>query len=137
MTNPSNTRTPAQKSAIRKYLMDNYARAPWPEILEATGCSKTTVYHLAYEMGLKRPGLRAKNQQFTIGVARVVKEHVAPCSNTIKPVLNSTVDHKKHTYQGPELRPYEGRPGAMDAFTLPSRMGGARYYRDGRVEVVA
>lgn len=135
MTNPSTTRTPAQKSAIRKYLMGNYARAPWPEILEATGCSKATVYHFACEMGLKRPAHRTKDQQFTLGAARVVKEHVAP-SKSLKPVLNSTVDHKKHPYHGPELRPYEGRPGAMDAFALPSRGFGQRAYRDGRVEAI-
>ena len=27
------------------------------------------------------------------------------------------------TYDGAELRPYVGRPGAMDAFAKPSRMG--------------
>jgi len=29
------------------------------------------------------------------------------------------------------------KPGGVDAFALPSRRGGARYYRDGRVEGVA
>lgn len=38
-------------------------------------------------------------------------------------------------YDGAELRPYEGRPGAMDAFALPSRVGSRRVWRDGRVEV--
>lgn len=33
-----------------------------------------------------------------------------------------------------ELRPYEGRPGAMDAFALPSRMGRRLVWRDGRVD---
>lgn len=37
-------------------------------------------------------------------------------------------------YQGRELQPYQGRPGAMDAFSLPSRMGNWLYYRDGRIE---
>jgi hypothetical protein len=37
-------------------------------------------------------------------------------------------------YTGAELRPYEGRPGAMDAFALPSRMGRRLHYRDGRVQ---
>lgn len=37
-------------------------------------------------------------------------------------------------YTGAELRPYEGRPGAMDAFALPSRMGRRLVWRDGRVE---
>lgn len=40
------------------------------------------------------------------------------------------------TYRGDELRPYQGRPGAMRAFELPSRMGERLYYRCGRVEKV-
>ena len=41
------------------------------------------------------------------------------------------------TYSGAELRPFAGRPGAMDAFALPSRMGNRLHYRDGRVETLA
>lgn len=40
-------------------------------------------------------------------------------------------------YQCPELRPYQARPGAMDAFALPSRAGDRRTFRDGHVEVRA
>jgi hypothetical protein len=36
-------------------------------------------------------------------------------------------------YTGAELRPYDGRPGAMDAFALPSRMGSRLHYRSGEV----
>jgi hypothetical protein len=50
------------------------------------------------------------------------------------PVRNSTT---QGYYSGHELAPYQGRPGAMDAFTLPSRRFDRREYRDGRVEVVA
>lgn len=39
----------------------------------------------------------------------------------------------KGLYTGAELRPYEGRPGAMDAFALPSRMGSRLHYRNGWV----
>lgn len=35
------------------------------------------------------------------------------------------------TYDGKELRPYEGRPCANDALALPSRMGDTLRYRDG------
>ncbi|MBV8619646.1 MAG: replication-relaxation family protein [Curvibacter sp.] len=35
-------------------------------------------------------------------------------------------------YTAPELRPFDGRPGAMDAFALPSRMGKVLIFRDGR-----
>ena len=33
------------------------------------------------------------------------------------------------TYDGAELRPYQGRPGAMDAFALPSLINGRRVGR--------
>lgn len=39
------------------------------------------------------------------------------------------------SYRAPELRPFDGRPGAMDAFALPSRMGPVLVYRDGRTEM--
>lgn len=39
-------------------------------------------------------------------------------------------------YTGAELRPYEGRPGAMDAFALPSRMGRRLHYRSGAIALV-
>ena len=35
------------------------------------------------------------------------------------------------TYDGAELRPYQGRPGAMDAFALPSLINGRRVGRGG------
>src|SRR5450830_1236412 len=41
------------------------------------------------------------------------------------------------SYEAPELRPFDGRPGAMDAFALPSRMGTALVFRDGHSERVA
>lgn len=36
-------------------------------------------------------------------------------------------------YDGAELRPIVGRPGATDALALPSRIGNRLHYRDGRV----
>ena len=47
----------------------------------------------------------------------------------------STVDAAE-TYDGAELRPFDGRPGAMRAFDLPSRVLARRFYRDGRVEEI-
>lgn len=35
----------------------------------------------------------------------------------------------RDVYDGSELRPYEGRPGAMRAFALPSLIGGRRVAR--------
>ena len=41
------------------------------------------------------------------------------------------------SYTAPELQPFDGRPGAMDAFALPSRMGKVLVFRDGRTEAAA
>jgi len=35
-------------------------------------------------------------------------------------VCGASVDPHKHPYTATELAPYQGRPGAMDAFSLPS-----------------
>jgi len=48
--------------------------------------------------------------------------------------VNSMV---KEFYTGRELQPFDGRPGAMDAFNLPSVMMDRRTWRDGRTEAVA
>jgi len=39
-------------------------------------------------------------------------------------------DKKTGTYDGAELRPYDGRPGCNQALALPSLMGGKRIYRN-------
>jgi len=41
------------------------------------------------------------------------------------------------SYQGSELKAYDGRPGAMDAFDKPSLFMGKLSWRDGKTEVVA
>lgn len=35
-----------------------------------------------------------------------------------------------------ELRPYAGRPGAPDAFAMPSRMGSRLHWPDGRITTI-
>lgn len=39
-------------------------------------------------------------------------------------------------YDGAELKPYQGRPGANDALALPSRIANRLHYRDGKVAPV-
>lgn len=60
--------------------------------------------------------------------ARVRPDQVGPV-----PISNATA---RGVYDGAELRPYAGRPGAMRAFDLPSRVEARRYYRDGRIEII-
>ena len=52
------------------------------------------------------------------------------------PTIGASAYIHESNYQGRELKPYQGRPGAMDAFSLPSRMGNWLHYRDGRIERV-
>lgn len=52
-------------------------------------------------------------------------------TQSIKPTPPTMIDKMKGIYDGKELRPYTGRPGAMDAYKLPSLMqGGLEYRRD-------
>ena len=53
----------------------------------------------------------------------------APSRPKTPPVTNS--GQREH-YTGAELAPYRGRPGAMDAYHLPSRMENTLHWRDGR-----
>ena len=41
-----------------------------------------------------------------------------------------------HHYQGTELQAYNGRPGAMDAFALPSLLLGKLIWRNGKTETL-
>lgn len=43
----------------------------------------------------------------------------------------TTNPYERPVYDGAELRPFEGRPGAMDALKLPSRVGRHLVYRNG------
>lgn len=70
-----------------------------------------------------RNGLNAANKQRW-------KEHHTTLVGARK-LVNATI---RETYTGAELRPYDGRPGAMDAYNLPSLQGGRRvHYQTGEV----
>ena len=129
---PANKWLP-QKEAL---LRSNYATMPWPDLVTLIGKSKAAIYNKAHNLGLVREveAVRHDGQNFTIGQPHVVvqKRHV-PMVVREEPVCNSNA---KGTYAGAELQPFSGRPGAMDAYALPSRTFDKREYRDGRVEVV-
>lgn len=54
-----------------------------------------------------------------------------PSFATSRTTVNAVI---REPYAGKELAPYNGRPGAMDAYNLPSRVGDRRFhYRTGEV----
>lgn len=53
---------------------------------------------------------------------------------TSRTAVNSMV---RECYHGRELQSFSARPGAMDAFDLPTVMSGVRIWRDGRREALA
>ena len=124
---------PPQKEAL---LRSNYATMPWPDLVKLIGKSKAAIYDKANRLGLVRTAgfVRHEGQNFSIGKPHVVahKRQVPPIVREA-PVRNSNA---KGTYAGAELQPFSGRPGAMDAYALPSRTFDKREYRDGRVEAV-
>lgn len=71
--------------------------------------------------------------QATAGTFGTIKVLVNAAPETPALWRNATTSRD---YTGPELAPYTGRPGAMDAFNQPSRVGSTLFYRDGRTEAV-
>lgn len=61
---------------------------------------------------------------------------ISTCMRQPAPALPSDQPHQVplDQYQGTELHPYNGRPGAMDAFDKPSLFMGRLQYRDGTTE---
>lgn len=98
-----------------------------PEALQAVrNLHMVTKNHDAkFELQPKgRNGLNAANKQRW-------KDHHTTIVGA-RQLVNATV--KGAPYAAPELRPYTGRPGAMDAYSLPSLQGGRRvHYRTGEV----
>jgi DNA-binding MarR family transcriptional regulator len=60
----------------------------------------------------------------------------ATAKPSAQPVPEAGASPKPEPYTAPELQPYQVRPGAMDAFKLPSRMFNRLHYRHGRVEEI-
>ena len=125
---PANKWPPKKETLLRKH----YAAMPWPELMTLLCKTLAAIYNKAHNIGMVREAEVVKHdgQNFTIGQPRVVKSNPAPAP-TVVPVRNS---NSKGTYAGAELQPFSGRPGAMDAYALPSLVGGRRVPRDGRVE---
>lgn len=105
----------------------------FPSIAMSLGRSVCTVRQRCSKLGIKRttPVFDPSNAEHW-ATLRAKERELKTTRPT--PVVNSTT---RGVYTGAELTAFAARPGAMDAFALPSRRGGSRYYRDGRVEVVA
>jgi hypothetical protein len=112
-------------------LREHYAMMPWPELIALLGTTRRRIYARAYVMGLVRivNNTRLDKQKFNMSGPRIIKDTSAA---TARP---ATRDFREGLpYTCPELLPYQGRPGAMDAYALPSRTSNKRIYRDGREE---
>jgi hypothetical protein len=61
----------------------------------------------------------------------------APYIEPIPALATSSSSPPTATYDGVEMRPYAGRPGALNAFHYPSRIGDRLYHRDGSVTTIS
>lgn len=117
-------------------LREHYPTMAWDELVALIGKSKSAISNKAHLMGLVRTAqfIRHEGQNFTINKPHVVaSKQTAPVNHENSFICNGTA---KGNYNGSELQPFSGRPGAMDAYTLPSRTFNERKYRDGRTEPV-
>lgn len=78
---------------------------------------------------MKKPRLdRVDNFNRAAQARRLLRDKVATPNRTR--ISNTTATDP---YDFAELRPFDRRRGALDAFALPSRMGSRLHYPDGRI----
>lgn len=90
----------------------------------------TTAIHL-HPTG-KKPSQRTAGLQ-SAKVIGVTAQWLSQPGAASKPAPTSN-GPARQLYTGAELAPYSGRPGAMDAFALTSRMFDTLRYRDGTTQ---
>jgi hypothetical protein len=75
--------------------------------------------------------IQPKGRNALIASNRHRAKDMKPTKATSRMLVNAG---SRQAYDGAELRPYNGRPGAMDAYKLPSLQGDRRvHYRTGEV----
>jgi hypothetical protein len=107
--------------------------------LRAAGRAGATIAEIARACGLPVDVARPiVNTIFRLGLANNLTPEHRPCTyawHTDREPSNATgatarvSPRAKGLYDGRELQPFTGRPGAMDAFTLPSLVDGKRVPR--------
>lgn len=107
--------------------------------MTSTAIRNTTLVHLPRKTPekIRAGGLHSiQDSSITFGDIQLI----APSPATNAASQNSPTPWRNATtprgYTCPELAPYTGRPGAMDAFNKPSRVNTTLVYRDGRSESV-
>ena len=104
-----------------------------------TRARNTTGVHLQRKPPAKlRAGGLHSIQDTALAFGQIKPATPSPAANAAS--QNSPTQWRNATtprgYTCPELAPYTGRPGAMDAFNQPSRVGSTLCYRDGHTEAV-
>jgi hypothetical protein len=128
MSTPNGGRSLGNKSAERLAVEDCLALAgakgrSRDQITRMTGLDDDTVQTVLCHMvsAQKADSVLVTNHRYWRLLSAVAKEQAEQQrAQRYTPVRNSTASG---LYVPIELRPYEGRPGAMDAFSLPSRVG--------------
>lgn len=122
--------TPANKwpTHLEAALKQHYGTMPWPQLMALLGKTRKSIYQKAHNLGLLRSesSIRHDGQNFNMSGA-VVAPKVDFSKPENLPVRNSTT--KGPPYTCPELLPYQGRPGSMRAFSLPSLVQGQQVER--------
>lgn len=113
--------------AIENLLLETKRHLSRDEIAQMCNVTKRQVTSVLQVMRDSAPGGVLDSFKDPSGLGHLYRVIPAePKPNRIQPVRPGTTSGY---YMGAELRPYEGRPGAMDAFELPSVVNGERVPR--------
>lgn len=124
---PEKTSAPGQRSAEKATLSATELEIAICKVLRSHASAKQPmsmddlVAHTGQPRAMVRPAIIALVQRET--VIRVAGGyHLPPLAKPVGAVAGPRVVEVMHGhYNGAELRPYNGRPGGMDAYKLPSR----------------
>jgi hypothetical protein len=96
--------------------------------------------HLSQQLGQQRNGTPTTMYSLSDTGKKVLKENET--QRTVEPVAvpgpaEPSSEAPREIYGGFEMQPFCGRPGAMDAFKFPSRIGDRLYHPDGSVTSIS
>ncbi len=116
--------------AHERYVADHWRQQSIVQMAQHLGRSPHGVALKLNLMRLQRSGLQAVSET-SRPVAAVYALPMAPDVGCGTDAYGRYGQYQR--YDGAELRPYEGRPGALHAYALPSRAGQRLYWPDGRI----
>ena len=98
-------------------------------LAELTSSPNLTVHRLCLNLDIELPNMRVYLKE--LADLKKVRHNIGRYNLWESPQVNAPKTTPSGRYDGAELKPFQGRPGSMDAYTLPSLDNGLRVAYNG------